>query len=73
MTMLARCPTAQNDITGTLADFVSVGASFESRARTPAVITLFVAFLSPFGNIKGCNLYEITTAFFPFSPSPTYR
>lgn len=46
MTMFAQRPTAQNDITGTLADFVSVGACFESRARTSAVITLFVAFLS---------------------------
>jgi hypothetical protein len=57
MTMLAQHPTAQNDITGTLADFVSGGACFESRAGTPDVITLFVAFLSPFGNITGCNLY----------------
>jgi hypothetical protein len=54
--------------TGTLADFVSVGVCFESRAGTPAVITLFVGFLNPFGNITGCNLYEITTAFFPLSP-----
>ena len=68
MTSLAQRPTPQNDITGTLACFVFVGACFESWAGTPAVITLFVAFLSPFGNVMCCNLYEITTAFFPFLP-----
>jgi len=68
MTMLAQRPTAQNDVTGTLAYFVLVGACFESWAGTPAVITVFVAFLIPFGNITGCKLYEITTAFTPFPP-----
>jgi hypothetical protein len=53
---------------GALADFVSVGASFESRAGTPAVTTVFMAFLNPFGNITGYNPYEITTAFFSLSP-----
>jgi len=51
MTMLARRPTAQNDVTGIFVYFVLVGACFESWAGTPAVITIFVASLIPFGNI----------------------
>ena len=65
--MLAQLSTTQNNIAGALADFVSVGASFESRAGTASVITLFVAFLRPFGNITGYNLYE-NNSFLPISP-----